>query len=331
MLRWMKYLAATAALAFVAACGGGDDDDDSAAQMPGNLAEVATENGFTALLAAVQKAELAGALTDADAELTVFAPTNEAFTALATTLGFADAVAMVNALPKEALAQILTYHVVDGKKTAADIVAAGPTSTAATLYTFEGAAATLAIDTTTGVKITDEVLSTATVTTADVAASNGVIHVIDKVLVPPGVLNLAQMAQLNPAFSILVEAVVTADLAGALAGTDKLTVFAPTNDAFAALLGELDVTKDDLLALPILGDVLLYHVVAGDVRAADVVALTKPADVATLLTGETFTVGADLGLTDANGRTATLVATDVVASNGVIHVIDKVILPTLSQ
>ncbi len=316
MLRWMKYLAASATLAFLAACG--SDDDDPVVQTPGTIAEVATGAGFSALVAAAQKAGLVGALSDPTANLTVFAPTNAAFNALATTLGFTDAGAMVNALPAEALARVLTYHVVAGKKTAADIVAAGATSTAPTLYTFEGAPATLAIATTGGVKITDEVLTAATVTAADVAASNGVIHVIDKVLVPPGVLNLAQMAQLNPAFSILVEAVVKADLAGALSGTDKLTVFAPTNDAFAALLGELNVTKEQLLDLPILGDVLLYHVAA-----------PKPASVPTLLTGETFTVGTDLGIVDANGRAATLVATDVVASNGVIHVIDRVILPTL--
>ena len=325
MLRWMKYLAASATLAFLAACG--SDDDDPVVQTPGTIAEVATGAGFTALVAAAQKAGLVDALNSATADLTVFAPTNDAFNALATTLGFADAGAMVNALPAEALAKVLTYHVVAGKKTAADIVASGATSVP-TLYQFEGAPATLAVATTGGVTITDEVLTTATVTTADVPASNGVIHVIDKVLVPPGVLNLAQMAQLNPAFSILVEAVVKADLAGALSGTDQLTVFAPTNDAFAALLGERNLTKEQLLELPILGDVLLYHVVAGDVRAADVVALPKPAAVMTLQ-GEAFTVGTDLGITDVNMRSATLAATDVVASNGVIHVIDRVILPTL--
>ncbi|NWG75622.1 MAG: fasciclin domain-containing protein, partial [Rubrivivax sp.] len=226
----MKYLAASATLALLAACGG-DDDDEPVVQTPGTIAQVATDAGFTALVVAAQKAGLVAALSAADANLTVFAPTNEAFAALATKLGFTDAGAMVNALPAETLAKILSYHVVAGKKTAADIVAAGATSTQATLYTFEGAATTLAVDTTAGVKITDEALIPAAVTSADVAASNGVIHVIDKVLVPPGVLNLAQMAQLNPAFSILVEAVVKADLAAALSGTDKLTVFAPTNDA----------------------------------------------------------------------------------------------------
>jgi transforming growth factor-beta-induced protein len=319
MLRWMKVTAVSATIALLAACGGGDDE---------SIVDVAQENGFTALLAAATKAGLVDELDDSAANLTVFAPTNQAFDALAKTLGFSDAGAMVNALDGDTLAKILLYHVLPVEKTAGQIVADGRTSTQATLYEFENGQTTLAVDTTSGVKITDEVLMAATVTGANVQADNGVIHVVDKVLVPPGVLNLAQMAQLNPAFSVLVEAVVAADLLGAATGTDKLTVFAPTNDAFGALLAELDVTKDELLALPILDDVLLYHIVAGDVRAADVAALPKPAAVPTLQ-GGTFTVGADLGITDANGRTAKLVATDVVASNGVIHVIDAVILPAL--
>src|SRR5512139_3268 len=327
MLRWMKLLAASTVVALVAACGG-DDDDDS----PGNIAQVATEAGFTALVAAATKADLVTALTDPDADLTVFAPTDEAFGKLATALGFDSATAMVEALPAETLAKILTYHAVAGKTSAADLVALGKT-TLDTAYEFEGTAATIDVDPTSGVKGADGLLSQASVTQADVKASNGIIHVIDKVLVPPGVLTIAQMGVLNPAFSSLVEAVGAASLGDALSGTDKLTVFAPTDDAFAALLMELSLTKDQLLALPSLSSVLLYHVVAGDVRAADVIALPKPANVQTLLAvgevAQTFTVDADLGITDQNARTAGLVATDVIASNGVIHVIDKVLLPTL--
>lgn len=177
-----------------------------------------------------------------------------------------------------------------------------------------------------GVKLTDEVLTQATVTTADVSASNGVIHVIDKVLVPPGVLDIVQMAKLNPTFSVLVEAVVAANLANALSGAGPLTVFAPTDGAFTAALTELSLTKAQLLASPSLSDILTYHVVDGNVRAADVVALPKPASVGTLQ-GSTFTVGTTLAITDGRTRVANLVATDVIANNGVIHVIDKVLLP----
>jgi uncharacterized surface protein with fasciclin (FAS1) repeats len=153
-----------------------------------------------------------------------------------------------------------------------------------------------------------------------------VIHVIDRVLVPPGVLTVVQMAQTNATFSVLVEAVVSAGLADDLSAAGPFTVFAPTDEAFVAALGELGLTKEELLASPSLGAILTYHVVAGAVQAADVVALPKPAAVATL-NGATFSVGADLGITDGAGRIATLLATDIVGSNGVIHVIDKVLLP----
>jgi uncharacterized surface protein with fasciclin (FAS1) repeats len=324
MIRKFKIWAAVCAVALVAACGGSDDPAP-----PRTLAAEATARGFTALVAAADKAGLVPALSASGSSLTVFAPTDAAFTALATTLGFASASAMVAALDGPTLAKILQYHVLPMKKLAADLVAAGATSAQPTLYNFEGAATTLALNTSAGVKITDEVLNQATVTTADVAASNGVIHVIDKVLVPPGVLNLVQMAKLNPTFSVLVEAVVAANLATTLSGTGPLTVFAPTNDAFTAPLGEFALTKGQLLASPSLAGILTYHVVAGNVRAAAVVALPKPASVTTVQ-GTAFTVGTTLAITDGRARSAKLVATDVIASNGVIHVIDKVLLPALA-
>ena len=322
MTHWLKKLVAVCSIALVAACGGDDDP------VPGTLAQEATGRGFTALVAAADKAGLVPALSASSSTLTVFAPTDAAFTSLATTLGFASATAMVTALDGPTLAKILQYHVLPAKRTAADLVAGGATQ--ATLYTFEGAASTLALNTANGVRITDEVLTQATVTTADVPASNGVIHVVDKVLVPPGVLNIVQMAQLNPTFSVLVEAVVAANLAGMLSGTTPFTVFAPNNAAFTAALGELTLTKAQLLASPGLAGILTYHVVAGNVRAANVIALPKPAAVTTVQ-GSTFTVGTTLGITDARARSATLLATDVIASNGVIHVIDKVILPPVAN
>ena len=323
MKTWLKFVLAASTATLLTACG--SDDDDSAAASPGTLAEVATGAGFSSLVAAADKAGLVPALSDRSADLTVFAPTDAAFAALARSLGFADAAAMVAALDGPTLAKILSFHVLPSSLNAAELVAGARTQN--TLYRFPGTTpATLALDTTAGVKLTDAALNQAAVTRADVAASNGVIHVIDKVLVPPGVLNVVQMAQSNPTFSVLVEAVVAANLAGALSGAGPLTVFAPTNDAFAAALAELSISKADLLASPALASILSYHVVGGDVRASDVAALPKPAAVPTL-NGASFTVGQDLGITDGTGRTAGLVATDVLASNGVIHVIDKVLLP----
>ncbi|MFP5325417.1 MAG: fasciclin domain-containing protein [Gammaproteobacteria bacterium] len=138
---------------------------------------------------------------------------------------------------------------------------------------------------------------------------------------------IVQVASDDSRFSILVEAVAAAGLVDTLNSAGPFTVFAPTNEAFAALLAELGTTKEALLAnKALLTAVLTYHVLAGKVLAADVVALPKPATVTTVQ-GASFTVGADLGITDARGRTARLLVTDVMASNGVIHAIDKVILP----
>lgn len=318
MLDWFKKLAGLCAVAVaLAACGGSDDTPPS----PGTIAAEASARGFTALVAAADKAGLVPALSAGNASLTVFAPTDAAFTALATRLGFASATAMVAALDGPTLAKILQYHVLPTKKLASDLVAGGATQP--TLYNFEGAASTLGVGTTGGVKLTDEVLTQATVTTADVPASNGVIHVIDKVLVPPGVLNVVQMAQLNPAFSTLVGAVVSANLQGALADpAAQLTVFAPTNDAFAAIastVAGLNTTQ--------LTTVLTYHVLGSQVLAAGI-PFGTPIET---LSGQDITINAGMPptITDTTATPASIVATDVRASNGVIHVIGKVLIPAL--
>jgi transforming growth factor-beta-induced protein len=316
MKRWFKYLAALGLVASLTACGGGDDEHPA----PGNIAEVAQSNNLTALGAAVTKAGLATALTDPNASLTVFAPTDAAFSALATKLGFASAGALVDALPASTLASILTYHVLPARKSAADLAAGGAMQP--TLYTFEGTSAKLTLSTTAGVQISDAALTSANVTTADVPASNGVVHVIDKVLVPPGVLNIVQMAQVNPIFSTLVGAVVTANLQGTLSGSGPFTVFAPTNDAFAAIQ-----TTVAGLSTAQLTQVLTYHVLPTQVLAANIPFGTP----VTTVEGETITINAGTPptITDKTATPAPIVATDVRASNGVIHVIGKVLIPTL--
>jgi len=137
-------------------------------------------------------------------------------------------------------------------------------------------------------------------------------------------LNLVDTAKTNPDLSILVEAVVAADLATTLSEPGPFTVLAPTNAAFEALLVELGVTKAQLLAnRPLLVTVLTYHVVSGRVAKADL-----PLNTAvTTLQGDTFTVDSSLVITDQRARKASISTTDVLASNGVIHIIDKVILP----
>jgi uncharacterized surface protein with fasciclin (FAS1) repeats len=171
--------------------------------------------------------------------------------------------------------------------------------------------------------ITDGRNRQARIVATDVAASNGVVHVIDRVLLPAN-RSIVATAQALPDFSILVEAVVAADLVATLNGNGPFTVFAPTNAAFAKLLGELGVTKEQLLAnKALLTQVLTYHVLPARVLKAEV-----PVGAAiTTVQGQTFTVNAALAITDARGRQSSITATDVLASNGVIHVIDTVILP----
>ena len=136
--------------------------------------------------------------------------------------------------------------------------------------------------------------------------------------------NLVELAQGDSRFSILVEAVVAADLDETLANLGPFTVLAPTDDAFAALLGELGVTREQLLAdKSLLVEVLTYHMVPGEVLRADV-PIGAPI---TTVQGDTFTVDANLVITDQRNRGARIVDTDLRARNGVIHAIDRVILP----
>lgn len=301
----------------LSACGGGGTSY-------GNIAEVAQKNNLTALLAAVNKAGIAGTLTDPNANLTVFAPTDTAFSTLATQLGFANAGAMVSALSVSDLSKILTYHVVPGTKYAADLKAGGATQ--ATAYTFGGVSVKLALNTTSGVAITDAVLATSNVTGADVRADNGIIHVVDKVLVPPGVLNVVQMAQANPGtFSSLVGAVVATGLAPTLSGSGPFTVFAPTNAAFAAAPTGLTNVQ--------LASVLTYHVLSGQVLSTGipfgmpVATLNTKTLAGATVPAQNITINSNLTIKDTTATAASILATDVRASNGVIHVIGKVLIP----
>jgi transforming growth factor-beta-induced protein len=307
----MKWLAAVGAALSLAACGG---DDGSS---PGTIAQVAQQQGLTDLVAAASKAGLVDTLNAPNADLTVFAPTNQAFDQLATDLGFSSATAMVTALPATALKDILLYHVLSGVKNAQNLVA-GP-NVQPTLYSDYGQPATLSLNVTNGVAITDAALTTAKVTQADVGASNGVIHVVDKVLIPPGVLNVVQMAQVNPVFSSLVGAVVQTGLVDALSGPGPFTVFAPTNTAFQN--APTGLTTDQLKT------VLLYHVLDKEVLASQIPFGTP---IATLANQSiTINSGTPPTITDTTSAPADIIATDVLASNGVIHVINKVLIPSL--
>ena len=140
---------------------------------------------------------------------------------------------------------------------------------------------------------------------------------------------VVDIATSNEDFSTLVAAVVEADLAGALSGEGPFTVFAPTNDAFAAALEALGITAEELLASPDLGAILTYHVVAGKLLAADVLAAVEAGNgtaVVETLNGASITVTVVDGMVMIDG-TATVTTVDLEAGNGVVHVIDAVILP----
>ena len=158
------------------------------------------------------------------------------------------------------------------------------------------------------------------IVTTDILTTNGVIHVIDEVIVPG---NIAEIAMDEGDFGTLLTAVETAGLTSALEGTDPLTVFAPTDDAFAELLIELDMTATELLALENLSDILLYHILDGFVFSSSVVA-DAPFSAPTLNGGNVYFTFTD-GSAFING--IEIVTTDLLASNGVIHVIEEVILP----
>jgi transforming growth factor-beta-induced protein len=277
-------------------------------------------NDFSILVDAVVAAGLVDTLSGAG-PFTVFAPTNAAFASLLDELGVSKDDLLAN---KPLLTALLKYHVVAGRVLASDI------KEGAEPATVQGQSFTLSLKG--GANITDANGRKANIVATNVQASNGVIHVIDKVILPKAETapapkpNIVELAKSLPDFSILVEAVAAAGLADTLSGAGPFTVFAPSNAAFAALLGELGVSKEALLGnKALLSAVLTYHVLPGKVLAADI----REGAQATTVQGQVFRLGLTGGpnITDAQGRKAHIVATDVAASNGVVHVIDKVILP----
>lgn len=307
MLRWLSGFFSVFLLSLTVGCGGGGDDS------PGNVVKVAQgDSRFSILVEAVQAAGLVDTLSGSS-PVTVFAPTNDAFSALLAELGVSKDQLISN---KPLLTAVLKYHVLSGRTPSSEVPLGKAIKPVGDGF--------FKIDKLGGnLVITDGRNRTSKITQLDIGASNGVIHVVDRVLLPAD-KNVVQTAIANPDFSILVEAVTSAGLVDTLSAPGPFTVFAPTNAAFAALLTELGVTKSELLDnKALLTKVLTYHVVSGIALKAEVPINTPIKTVE----GEAFTVGSDLAITDQRGRRANIVATDVLASNGVIHVLDKVILP----
>jgi transforming growth factor-beta-induced protein len=297
----LMFVASIALLSGVYSCS--KDDNSTDMVQTKNIVDVASADpNFSILVAALNKAGLASTL-QGDGPFTVFAPTNAAFTSLLADLGISS----LDELSAETLKPILLYHVLGGKVLSTDLtdgyvktLSSGPDQTKISLE----------VD-----KQNVKLNGSSSIIIADIKASNGVIHVIDKVLLPPTVVGIALD---NPAFSVLVAAVVKADLAGTLSGTGPFTVFAPTNAAFQELFTQLGVSGIADLTKEQLTPILLYHVVSGNILSTQL----TTGNVNTLNGSLSVNAGSSVTL---NGSSHVVVA-DVQGTNGVVHAIDKVLL-----
>jgi uncharacterized surface protein with fasciclin (FAS1) repeats len=314
MARWRALLGIALLSLFVAACG------PTPPPGPGTIADVAAADAdLSTLVAALEAADLVDTLDDPTGEFTVFAPTNAAFSALLADLGLT----VDELLADPGLSDILTYHVVAGQTLDADaVIASAPGS----VGTVEGNDIDYAV-VDGGVVLN----GTVNVIATDIEASNGIIHKLDAVLLPAGPQpgTIAEVAGADGELSTLVAALAAAQLDAVLGDpSGQFTVFAPTDAAFTALLGALELTPEQLLASPFLSDILTYHVVSGATLDSEAVIGSAPGTVTTVQGGDISydVVGDGVVL---NGS-VNVTVTDIEASNGVIHKIDAVLVPTLS-
>ncbi len=312
LVKLLSLLVLCLNLAFVTSCN--DDEEVTPDPEPTNtIVDIATgDANFSSLVAALQRADLVTTLQGG--EYTVFAPTNAAFET------FLNGTPL-DQVPVETLTQILLNHVVAGTVRSTDLTN-GYVGTSAKESTTDNAISLL-VNTDSGVKLNGDV----TVTSADIDADNGVVHVVDKVIAVPTVVDLAVQGDFSILVAALTRADLTTDFVGTLNGDGPFTVFAPTDQAFVDLLNSNNDwnTLDDI-PVATLEAVLKYHVVAG----ANVLSSTlQDNQMVTTFEGSDFTINTTNGatITDGQGGVSTIVATDVQGGNGVVHVIDKVILP----
>lgn len=279
-----------------------------------NIVDTAEAAGsFNTLLAALQATNLAPVLADENAKFTVFAPTDEAFAALGQ-----ETIDALLADP-ETLSDILLYHVIADQVVDAE-----------TAFSLAGSTVVAANGDDLTVQVQDHTLfiNQSTVTAADIQATNGIIHVIDAVLLPPAeepdpTLNIVETAVEAGSFQTLASLLVATGLDAVLSDQSSLfTVFAPTDDAFAKLSAE---TLTALQSDPeLLKSILLYHVIAGQaVDAATAIGLSgQSVETANGQNVEIALRDQALFINDSQ-----VILTDVRASNGIIHAIDTVLMP----
>ena len=282
------------------------EDDDGPETTDLTIAEiVADDDRFSTLLTALERVDLDGVLNQ-DGPYTVFAPTNDAFAGVD-----------ISSLSDAQLTNILLYHVLGANVASTDLIEGQTYTTTASTGGFGGNSPTALIERS-GSNVT--INGSISVIEADIESKNGVIHVIDGVMTPMSVVDIVTS---NNQFTQLTDALVAApgDLPGALSGAGPFTVFAPVNAAFQAISGTVAGLTPDQLA-----SVLTYHVVAGNARSNTL----SDGDTPTTLQMEDVTVnisGSNVTITDANGNVAEVEVADIQGTNGVVHMINMVLIP----
>jgi transforming growth factor-beta-induced protein len=313
MKKLLKLLPFLTIILLLSSCSD-DDDDDTIIPVSNTIVDVAINNDLTSLVDAVVRADLAETLAG-PGPFTVFAPTNAAFQEL---LDSNPSWNSVDDIPVATLRAVLLFHTLSGEVRSNDLsdtyvntLSTGPNDEALSLQ----------VEVTGAIEFNGD----AKPVTVDVEASNGVVHVIDKVMMPPTIVNLALN---NAAFTSLVAALTdprhTVNFVDVLNGDGPFTVFAPTNQAFQNLL-DLDDNWETIgdIDIATLEAVLLYHVVGANVQSDQ------------LTNGEVPTLGGSnitIDLTDGaqiktSTQTVNIILTDVQGWNGVVHAIDAVLLP----
>ncbi len=279
--------------------------EDNSASAQKTIAEIVnTDANFSLLKQAVDRAGLGAALSAGS--LTVFAPDNAAFAASGITS------TDINDATPEELIEMLTYHVI-GTKIASSGVPASDT-----VNSLEGTNLYVSKNTNgvfvNGIKVK----------TADVSASNGVVHVISEVIESVPSESIAEEVAADPNFSTLLAAVVKADLVSVFSNKGKYTVFAPTNAAFDAA-GLTSVINDPNTPASAVVAILKAHVIGTNVFASD---LIQGSTAPTLQTGVSLTIGTtppSVKITGSSNMASLITDANIVTTNGVIHVIDKVL------
>ena len=301
-----------------------DDNDDQTEQVVLTIVQIAAqEPDLSILVEALMAADGDLTTTLSGGNFTVLAPTNDAFAEFLSANGFAS----LEEVPTDVLSNILLNHVITGEVVSTDLTTAGSGYTTTNATNLDGDNLSLYFSTTDGVEFN----GLSGVVLADIPATNGIIHVVDAVIGLPTVVTFATS---NPMFETLVAALTREDLTtdyvsvlSSVASPSPFTVFAPTNEAFGSLLTEVGMGSLSEIPVDLLTSTLNTHVVASaNVRSGD---LTQGMAVSTL--GDALTVSLDAGpqLIDLNDRVANIIEVDVQAYNGVVHVIDKVVLPQL--